>query len=228
MTERLESFLSTAEGRIFAQPNNFALSEGITGVDLQLVRNKAKRLLKFYLVFLSLAFTQRAFTSPYRSRVLLDEMHEYVRVAPDVIRPLITGLARMGRKDGGSLDLVTQETAEIDAIERAVINQCPWQTFLYRQSDWDVIAERTHIPPAVAAHWQRYADPRGQPYRPAIQRLGDTFHDLYLTFPEDLLLLASSDKTDLDAKAAIGQQTQDPFERLAQLKASQAHRHAAA
>jgi len=228
MSDRLESFLSTAEGRVFAQPNNFALSDGITGVDLLLVRNKAKRLLKFYLVFLSLAFTQRAFTSPYRSRVLLDELHEYVRVAPDVIRPLITGLARMGRKDGGSLDLVTQETEEIDAIERAVINQCPWQTYLYRQSDWAVIAERTHMPPAVTAYWQRYADPRGQSYRPAIQRFGDAYQDLYLTFPDDLLLLASSDKSDLDAKAAISLQTPDPFERLRLLKAFKAHRHAAA
>ena len=228
MSDRLESFLSTAEGRIFAQPNNFALSEGITGVDLLLVRNKAKRLLKFYLVFLSLAFAQRAFTSPNRSRVLLDEMHEYVRVAPDVIKPLITGLARMGRKDGGSLDLVTQETDEIDAIERSVINQCPWQTFLYRQSDWGLIAERTHMPPAITDHWQRYADPRGQPYRPAIQRLGDAYQDLTLTFPEDLLLLASSDKSDLDAKAAISTQTQDPFERLRRLKAFKERRHEAA
>ncbi|HHS84376.1 MAG TPA: hypothetical protein ENK38_05540, partial [Gammaproteobacteria bacterium] len=67
MANRLESFLSTAEGRVFARPNNFHLSEGITGVDLLLVRNKAKRLLKFYLVFLSLAFAQKAFSSPHRS-----------------------------------------------------------------------------------------------------------------------------------------------------------------
>ena len=228
MSDRLESFLSTAEGRIFARPNNFSLSDGITGVDLLLVRNKAKRLLKFYLVFLSLAFTQRAFSSPHRSRVLLDEMHEYVRVAPDVIKPLITGLARMGRKDGGSLDLVTQETEEIDAIERSVINQCPWQTFLYRQSDWDVIAERTHMPAAIVEYWKRYADPRGQSYRPALQRLGDDYQDLHLTFPEDILLLASSDKSDLDAKAVISAQTQDPFERLRLLKAHQEKRHEAA
>ena len=71
--------------------------------------------------------------------------------APDVIKPLITGLARMGRKDGASLDLVTQETEEIDQIERAVINQCPWQTFLFRQADWDLIAERTNMPPAALA-----------------------------------------------------------------------------
>ena len=228
MSDKLESFLSTAEGRIFSQPNNFALSDGITGVDLLLVRNKAKSLLKFYLVFLSLAFTQRSFTSQNRSRVLLDELHEYVRVAPDVIKPLITGLARMGRKDGGSLDLVTQETDEIDAIERAVINQCPWQTFLYRQSDWDLIAERTNMPAAVLHHWRQYADPRGQPYRPAIQRLGDAYHDLHLTFPNDMLLLASSDKSDLDAKAIIGKQTQDPFERIRLLKAHQEKRHEAA
>lgn len=228
MGDRLESFLSTAEGRVFARPNNFALSEGITGVDLLLVRNKAKRLLKFYLVFLSLAFAQRAFASAHRSRVLLDELHEYVRAAPEVIKPLITGLARMGRKDGASLDLVTQETDEIDAIERAVINQCPWQTFLYRQADWERIAERTHMPETIRDHWRAYADPRGQAYRPALQRVGDRFFDLHLTFPEALLLLASSDKSDLDAKARIGRETDDPWERLRLLKAHQAARHAAA
>jgi len=228
MSYRLESFLSTAEGRVFSKPNNFSLSEGITGVDLLLVRNKAKNLLKFYLVFLSLAFTQRAFSSQHRARVLLDEMHVYVQTAPDVIGPLITGLSRMGRKDGASLDLVTQETDEIDMIERAVINQCPWQTFLYRQADWDLIAQRTNMPAPVVARWRAYENPLGLPYRPAIQRVGDRFYDLYLTFPEDVLLLASSDKSDLDAKAQIGAQTPDPFERIRLLKAHKEARHAEA
>lgn len=219
MAINLQSFLSTSEGRIFQRPGNFELTTGIGGIDLKLVEQKAPSLVKFYLTFLSLQFQTRAFAQGRPARVLLDEMHRYVQLAPEIIGPLAKGLARMGRKDGGALDLVTQETEEIDAIEAAVVNQCPYQTYLYRHSAWDEIAERVSMPHHIKAIWRSWPYPEGLPYRPGLQRVGDHWYHLHLTFPRILLGLASSSPTDLAIKDEIAAETDDPYDRIERLEA---------
>ena len=87
-------------------------------------------MLKFYLVFLALRFTHLAFARRNPSRVLLDEMHKFVKSFPEVIGKLISELARMGRKDAAAIDIVTQGITEIDCIEKEVLNSMPLRALL--------------------------------------------------------------------------------------------------
>ncbi|MHB1951211.1 MAG: hypothetical protein ACYCQK_07020, partial [Acidiferrobacteraceae bacterium] len=112
MASNLESFLGTAEGRVFSRGDNLEITEGLCGIDLGLVEHASPKLLKFYLVFLSLRFSHMALANRRPCRVLLDELHKFVAHAPDVVGRLVSELARMGRKESASIDLVTQGILE--------------------------------------------------------------------------------------------------------------------
>lgn len=212
MAENLESFLSTAEGRLFTRQDNLILSEGITGVDLKDVMNASEDLLKFYLVFLSLRMAQLAFYRPNKSRILLDEMHVFVKSFPEVVGGLISGVARMGRKDSGYIDLVTQGIAEIDCIEDEVLNSMPLRTLLYRPDGHDQIASRLAMPQGAKAVWQSFPYPEKLPYRPGLRAVGEDWYNLHLTFPPELMALA--DTSMLPLKEQIAAQTIDPVKRI--------------
>lgn len=214
MAANLASFLETTEGRIFARDDNLVLSEGITGVDLKEVDRASPKLLKFYLVFLALRFNHLAFARRNPSRVLLDEMHKFVAIAPDVVGKLISELARMGRKDAAAIDLVTQGIAEIDAIEAEVLNSMPIRTLLYRPDGWDDIARRIGMPAAPLEVWKGFPYPERLPWRPALRSIGPDYYNLHLTFPPLLLDLAATAPADLDLKDEVGALTTDPIERL--------------
>ena len=140
MSDHLSAFLMSVEGKKFMGNSELTLSPGACGIDLSLVRSKAPNLLKFYLVFVALKFGQMASANKQPAEIILDETHEFVRLAPEVMKPLIEGLARMGRKEASFIDLITQEMNEIDAVGRAVINQMQRKTLLYRTSDHEQLA----------------------------------------------------------------------------------------
>ncbi len=214
MAQNINSFLETTEGRIFARPDNLVLSEGITGVDLKEVDRASPKLLKFYLVFLALRFNHLAFARRNPARVLLDEMHKFVAIAPDVVGKLISELARMGRKDAAAIDLVTQGVAEIDIIEAEVLNSMPQRTLLYRSDGWDAIANRIAMPKGPLDIWKHYPYPLNLDWRPAIKCVGQDYYNLHLTFPNILLDLSATSPEDLDLKDQIGLAVIDPLERL--------------
>lgn len=214
MAQNLSSFLETTEGRIFAKDDNLVLSEGITGVDLKEVDRASPKLLKFYLVFLALRFNHLAFARRNPARVLLDEMHKFIAIAPEVVGKLISELARMGRKDAAAIDLVTQGIAEIDAIEAEVLNSMPLRTLLYRSDGWDHIAKRIGMPEGPLNIWKTYPYPLKLPWRPALRSVGPEYYNLHLTFPPLLLDLAATSPADLDLKDELSRLTHNPLERL--------------
>ena len=214
MAQNINSFLETTEGRIFARADNLVLSEGITGVDLKEVDRASPKLLKFYLVFLALRFNHLAFARRNPARVLLDEMHKFVAIAPDVVGKLISELARMGRKDAAAIDLVTQGVAEIDIIEAEVLNSMPQRTLLYRSDGWDAIANRIAMPKGALDIWKQYPYPLNFDWRPAIKCVGQDYYNLHLTFPNILLDLSATSPEDLDLKDQIGLTVSDPLDRL--------------
>ncbi len=214
MSANLQSFLSTAEGKIFCNQDNLTLSSGITGVNLKDVEASSKELLQFYLVFLSLRFSQMAFYNPNNSRILLDEMHKFVEISPEVVGQLISAVSRMGRKDSGYIDLVTQGIKEIDAIEKEVLNSMPLRSLLYRPDGHDEIASRINMPDGVMPIWKSYPYPVGVlDYRQGLRSVGDEWHDLHLTFDKNMLALV--DTSDLIFKGNIASETSDPLERIA-------------
>jgi len=218
MADNLSSFLDTTEGRIFAQDDNLILSEGITGVDLKEVDRASPKLLKFYLVFLALRFNNLAFARRNNARVLLDELHKFVKIAPEVMGRLISELGRMGRKDLAAIDLVTQGIAEIDVIEKEVLNSMPLRSLLYRPDGWDEIAGRINMPDGALEIWRAFPNPLDFNWRPAIRSVGDMYYNLHLTFPHPMLDMAATSATDLDLKDQIDALYRDPFERLAEFR----------
>ncbi len=214
MAENLDSFLNTTEGRLFTRQDNLLLSEGITGVDLKDVDKASPKLLKFYLVFLSLRFSHMAFARRRPARVLLDELHKFVAIAPEVVGRLISELARMGRKDDASIDLVTQGIKEVDTIESEVLNSIAIRSLMYREDEHEHIAQRLNMAGGALARWRAYPYPLNFPWRPSMRSVGDAYYDLHLTFPERVLHLANTDPRILDLKHSIGMSTADPLERL--------------
>jgi hypothetical protein len=214
MAQNLSSLFETTEGRIFTRPDNLVLSEGITGVDLKEVDKSSPKLLRFYLVFLALRFNHLAFARRNPARVLLDEMHKFVDIAPQEMGRLISELARMGRKDAAAIDLVTQGVSEIDIIETEVLNSMPLRTLLYRGDEHDTIATRIGMPKGPLNIWKQYPYPLNFDWRPAIKSVGQDYYNLHLSFPKILLDLAATSPEDLDLKDLIGQSILDPIKRL--------------
>ncbi|MHB1566387.1 MAG: hypothetical protein ACYCXG_06680 [Acidiferrobacter sp.] len=215
MAANLHSFLDTAEGRIFAGHDNVQISAGISGVDLRDVDRASPRLLTFYLVFLCLRFLNLAFANRRPARVLLDEIHRFVAHAPDVMRRLVSVIARMGRKEAAAVDIVTQGLAEIDVMEAEIVNSMPLRSLLYRTDGWQLIADRIGMPAAARAIWQRLPYPLDLDWRPAIRSVGPDYYALCLSFPSLLLHLADTSPEGLARKMQIGRETQDPLARLA-------------
>ena len=217
MAANLDSFLSTTAGRIFSQQNNLVLSEGITGVDIkQLSENPT--LLKFMLSFLSLRFAQLAYMRTQPARILLNELHFLADIAPEMLGPLVKGVARMGGKRGASVDLISQEKEEIDSIELGVLNQMVHRTFLYRQKGHEELCERVRMPDAALHKWMAMPAPFNFDWRPAVRGVGNEYYDLRLTYPQVHLDLTGTQPQDLEYKALIEQVTIDPMERLALLR----------
>lgn len=215
MSANLHSFLETPEGRIFAGADNVQVSAGISGIDLRDVDRASPKLLTFYLVFLCLRFLNLAFANVRQARVLLDEIHRLVAHAPEVLRRLVSEIARMGRKEAAAIDIVTQGIAEIDSLEKEIVNSMPLRSLLYRSDGWDEIAERIGMPAQALSIWRRLPFPLGLPWRPAIRSVGHHYYALKLSFPAFVLALADTTPDGLVRKESIGREVDDPLVRIA-------------
>ena len=215
MGANLHSFLETPEGRIFAGPDNVQLSPGICGVDLRDVDRASPKLLTFYLVFLCLRFLNLAFANRNQARVLLDEIHRFVAHAPGVLSRLVSEIARMGRKEAAAIDIVTQGLAEIDLMEKEIVNSMPLRSLLYRSDGWEEIAARIGMPERALELWKRLPFPLNLPWRPAIRSVGPQYYGVRLSFPRALLALADTTPEGLARKERLGAEVSDPLTRLA-------------
>lgn len=215
MAANLHSFLETPEGRIFAAADNIQVSPGISGIDLRDVDRASPKLLTFYLVFLCLRFLNLAFANTNQTRVLLDEIHRLVAHAPEVLRRLVSEIARMGRKEAAAIDIVTQGLVEIDSLEKEVVNSMPLRSLLYRSDGWEEIAERIGMPDQALSIWRRLPFPLNLSWRPAIRSVGHHYYALKLSFPDFVLALADTTPDGLARKESIGRKTSDPLVRIA-------------
>ena len=146
MASYLGAFLESAEGQRLTGLPQLQMQAGAVGCDLSRIKEKTPRLLKFYLVFIALKFSQLAFSHNHPAEIILDEMHEFIRLAPTTIGALIEGIARMGRKNANYINLITQEISEIEAIGSSVLNQMLRKCVMYKQGDHRALAERLGMP----------------------------------------------------------------------------------
>ncbi|MCP4747031.1 MAG: hypothetical protein GY874_12965 [Desulfobacteraceae bacterium] len=219
MMSNLDSFLSTSVGERFKHDNNITIRPGICGIDLKKIVNMDKKLMEFCLTSIALRYSQLAFyKSDTPSRVLLDELHEFVEVSPLVMGNLCRQISRMGRKDGASLDLVTQGLKEMKVLDSEVIGSTALRNLLYRNKDWDEMGEILGVPEAALQRWKSYPVPHQLPFRPGLRGVNGKYYDLHLTFPEFVLDITSTDPGDLALKQQISEDTQDVFERVKMLR----------
>lgn len=216
MCENLDSFLSTSAGSNFVKSDSLNFDAGIVGVDFKpLMQNE--ELAKFLLVFITMRYKQLAFANSTPSRIMIDELHEFERIDRDLVMTLIKQLTRMGRKEAGAYDGISQEVMD-NALEPGILNQITNRQFMYIQSGHKDAADVYRINDRALKRWQSFSDPEaagsGMNYRQCLRMVGDDCFDLHLKFPQSLLDLSHSSPHALELKAAIGAKTKDTFERL--------------
>ncbi|MCH9662418.1 MAG: hypothetical protein K0U66_02015 [Gammaproteobacteria bacterium] len=215
LSDHLGAFLESAEGQRLVELPQLSMRPGAIGCDLSRIKEKAPRLLKFYLVFIALKFSQLACASRNPAEIVLDEMHEFVHHAPEVVGALIDGIARMGRKNANYINIITQEEGEIEAIGRSVLNQITRKCLLYKQADHNALAARIGMPAPVARAWRAWRNPLALDYRYALECIdGEQWHELFLQFPEEISILSRTDPASLDLKHQISATITDPVERV--------------
>lgn len=219
ISSNLRSFLSSSIGQIFKKDDNLTISDNICGIDLKLVKQTSAKLLKFYLVFISLKYSQKAFfKSDKPARVLLDELHIFIDSAPDETGRLVKELTRMGRKDFASSDLVTQGLYELKTLDNEVVTGATLRSLLYRKENHREMGEILEIPETPLAKWQAYPSTDNIDWRPGLRFVHDKYYDLYLTFPEVILDITSTQAKDMALKEQIQKKTPDVFERVKELR----------
>ena len=211
----LGAFLESAEGRRLMELPQLSIKAGAVGCDLGKIKEKTPRMLKFYLIFVALRYSQLAFANNNPAEIVLDEMHEFVRQAPDVIGALIDGIARMGRKHANYINLITQEESEIEAIGASVLNQTLRKCLLYKQSGHAALGERIAMPADACRAWRAWRNPLSLSHRYALECTdGEQWHELLLRFPEEIAILSRTDPLSLDCKRIISAECKDPIERI--------------
>lgn len=214
LAANLDSFLTTGEGKIFAREDNTNIHGGIFGVDLKDVRSASEQLTIFYVVFIALRMTQLAFSSRQYTQIVLNELHELVRISPKIIGNLCSSIARMGAKEKSFLTILTQDTDEVEKLDSGILSQMSRQALLYRRDKWEIVGKKLNVPEGVVNRWKTIPYPVDLPYRECIYGHGDTYHHYHVTLPSTILNLADSSPDVLDAKDRIEKITADPFERL--------------
>ncbi len=216
MVDNLHSFLSTTSGSRFAKADSLDFSGGIVGVDFKPLMND-QELAKFLLVFISLRFKQLAFASSNPCRIMIDELHEFVRIDKELVALLIKQLTRMGRKEAGAFDGISQEPMDME-VEEGILNQISHRELLYLQSGHDKVAELFRLNKGAMERWKTYRDPetagKNMNYRQCLKMVGEEAYDLHMTFPRCFLDLAHSSPEALALKNKIGQESKDIFYRL--------------
>ena len=213
--DNLDSFLGTKEGSIFTRPDNFTVTQGITGVDLDpLVQASMDKMAAVYLVNIALRYKQMALATLEPAHILMDELHEISRTHPEVVRTLIRQISRMGRRQAAYVDAISQEERDL-TIDPTFARQCLHKTLLYMEGNHTSVREALEIPTVPFQRWANFGNPEGKNYRPAIRSFGrDRYFDLFLTFPESLIHLAESSPSKRKLKAKVAKEADDIFERL--------------
>ncbi len=217
MSNNLENFLDGSSGRAFKGQDNLSLSDGITGIDLVKVD---KKMLKFYLTFICLRFAQKAFFNlEQHTKIILNELHVAIDVAPEVVKHLIRTINRMGRKEGSFIMLTTQGMNEIHAIDSEIVTSSPIRTLQVRTDSWQDIGTLLDMPSKAIDIWSQYnQDTDNMNFRQCMRKLYGQWFDLYMTFPPFLLDITSTSRNDRLLKHKVERDHTDIFSRINELR----------
>ncbi|MCH9666262.1 MAG: hypothetical protein K0U41_10520, partial [Gammaproteobacteria bacterium] len=198
----VKSFLDTIIGERFKHENNLTISDGLFGADFKRLKDDAQ-LMVTYLTFLSLRFGQKALFSQTATFISIDELHEFARIDNETIRTLCTQIARMGRKERGYINLITQEAEDIRKLDPSLISQMHIANLLYTESRHKLLLETlSSLNTQAFDTWSNYESGH-KDYRPAMIGFGDKWVDSFLTYPQDILALADTSSKGLQVKREI-------------------------
>ena len=198
----IKSFLDTIIGERFKHDNNLVIQESLFGVDFKLLKDDS-HLMMVYLTFLSIRFGQKALLQEAPTFITIDELHEFIRIDKEIIRTLCSQIARMGRKERGYINLITQEAGDIKKLDPALINQMHIVNLLYTESNHEVLGHSLSSLNEQAFSTWRSFETTNDSYRPAMLGYGDRWTDTFLTFPTELLALADTSSRGLQIKNRI-------------------------
>ena len=189
--KNIKSFLDTIIGERFKSDDNLNLSGSLFGADFKKLKDDPQ-LLIIYLTFLSLRYGQKALFNQTPAFIVIDELHEFMRVDRDTIRTLCVQIARMGRKERGYISLITQEVTDVAQLDASLVNQMYITNLLYTETKHE--QARAHFAAlndrafTTWSHYQQYYTG----YRAGLIGFGGRYTDAFLTYPNEILALADT------------------------------------
>ena len=221
LCENLYAFLEGVAGQNFKYADNVNFSSGITFANFKGIHNEELR--KLLLMFLALRYKQIAFMDATPTRIIIDELHEFNAIDPELMKLLLRQITRMGRKEASSFHGVTQELFD---MEVDFVKQMSHRLFLYMESHHQETSSMFKMNDGVLKRWEDFDDPTSvdikMNYRQGIRYWGKRPWDLHLTFPQIFLDIADSNPTSLELKEKINSMYpnggQNAFDRLAMFR----------
>lgn len=198
----VKSFLDTIIGERFKHDNNLTINDGLFGADFKRLKDDA-HLMMTYMTFLSLRFGQKALFNQTATFICIDELHEFTRIDKETIRTLCSQIARMGRKERGYINLITQEAEDILKLDSSLISQMHIANLLYTETRHKLLLESlSSLNNQAFDTWSNYASGHEE-YRPAMIGFGDKWVDSFLTYPIEILALADTSSKGMKLKQEI-------------------------
>ena len=189
--KNVNSFLGTIIGERFTRDDNFSLKGTLFGVDFKKLKDDPQ-LLMVYLTFLSLRYGQKALFSKAPTFIVIDELHEFMRVDKETIQTLCVQIARMGRKERGYINLITQELDDIERLDPSLVNQMYMTNLLYTETKHQAAREHfAGLNDKAFATWSQYQQ-YYHGYRAGMIGFGGQYYDSFLTYPTEFLALADT------------------------------------
>lgn len=189
--KNVHSFLGTIIGERFKTDDNLSLTGTIFGADFKKLKDDPQ-LLVVYLTFLSLRYGQKALFNKTPSFIVIDELHEFMRVDRSTIRTLCVQIARMGRKERGYINLITQEVDDIARLDPSLVNQMHITNLLYTETKHQQAREHfAGLNERAFATWSQYQQ-YYPGYRAGLIGFGGQYTDAFLTYPTEFLALADT------------------------------------
>ena len=200
--KNIKSFLDTIIGERFKSDDNLTVHDGIFGADFKNLKDDAQLML-VYMTFLSLRYGQKALFQQTPTFIIIDELHEFIRIDKETIRILCSQVARMGRKERGYINIITQEASDITNLDPALINQMHIVNLLYTESNHDKLREYfASFNERAFTTWKEYEQNQAN-YRSALIGYGNKWTDSFLTYPKEIMALADTSNATLQIKKKI-------------------------
>lgn len=200
--KNVQSFLATIIGERFRSDDNLNLTGSLFAADFKRLKDEPQ-LLIIYLTFLSLRYGQKALFSRAPAFIVIDELHEFMRVDKDTIRALCVQIARMGRKERGYINLITQEIEDIAQLDPSLVNQMFITNLLYTETKHRQASEHfASLNERALATWSNYQQ-YYPGYRAGLIGFGGLYTDAFLTYPREILALADTRGEMLERKKEL-------------------------